>query len=628
MLKAGLISLLLLGSDPVSPNLGLTLPQCGVTPGACCGTGCYATEITNDLSLIDSNAYSLNNPVPTAGLNINANVDFHGYSILDAGTVNAAKVLTNSVDTPADGGLAIGGTNAVAVTIGSSTATTSILGAGPKAAAYCSASGGGCMTPGTASTDTSIQAPLDQCIDLAPDGGAVGPGANTTSFCGRGGYVATPLDVDGGITASSISLSGCVDLATGCTLCGNGAGGALLTPVDGGAFGVGTAATIYVVGGATPTIGTDAGDLTLSPASGNVAAPEITTTTGYYSTGGAALMPSGAKLGTGTDNWLWVEGQAGGNWPVLLAQTTAGANPDAGINLETLGYSGVDFTPLGTSTSPSFIGTTTSLVAASNVVDAYLCLGQSHATCTTSTYSAVTNGTSLFLNAPKASGCVNIMVDGGLESSLCATTNTFGGSVAAGDNSTVAVDLIGGSAVGTVDALGGPLVLESNIAGAAVDLPGGSSNFLACLGGVYSGQDEVQCIVQPPVNTAGGLELGMSDGGTFYVTDNTNGSSVPLVTCAKGSGCTAKGLVANGNGSSAQTKILHGAAACSTTGTAISFSPSFAATPDCTCAVYDNGTILTSASCGFASAPTTSGATVFASSTTDCSDVGWICIGG
>lgn len=59
-----------------SPNMGMTIPTPGVTPGPT-----YATNISNDLSIIDAHNHTPGNGalVPTAGLNINANLPFNGF---------------------------------------------------------------------------------------------------------------------------------------------------------------------------------------------------------------------------------------------------------------------------------------------------------------------------------------------------------------------------------------------------------------------------------------------------------------------------------------------------------------------------------------------------------------------
>ena len=67
-------------------NLGLTIPVGGVTPGAANNTtpGTYPYIEAGNLALIDSECFSAANPVPTSGLNINANVPFNGYGITNA----------------------------------------------------------------------------------------------------------------------------------------------------------------------------------------------------------------------------------------------------------------------------------------------------------------------------------------------------------------------------------------------------------------------------------------------------------------------------------------------------------------------------------------------------------------
>jgi len=78
--------------------LGLTIPVGGITPDAANNTtpGTYPYIIAADLNLIDSLCYSLNNPVPTAGININANLPFNGYSITGLGALTATGTVTTS----------------------------------------------------------------------------------------------------------------------------------------------------------------------------------------------------------------------------------------------------------------------------------------------------------------------------------------------------------------------------------------------------------------------------------------------------------------------------------------------------------------------------------------------------
>lgn len=67
---------LLLALFLAQANMGLTIPTPGVTPGPT-----YATEISNDLVIIDAHNHTAGNgvQVPTAGLNINANLSFNGF---------------------------------------------------------------------------------------------------------------------------------------------------------------------------------------------------------------------------------------------------------------------------------------------------------------------------------------------------------------------------------------------------------------------------------------------------------------------------------------------------------------------------------------------------------------------
>ncbi len=63
--------------DPVTPNMGLTIPIVGTTVGPT-----YAQELNNNQSIIDQHDHSpgAGTPVPVAGININANLPFGGYS--------------------------------------------------------------------------------------------------------------------------------------------------------------------------------------------------------------------------------------------------------------------------------------------------------------------------------------------------------------------------------------------------------------------------------------------------------------------------------------------------------------------------------------------------------------------
>jgi hypothetical protein len=84
-------------ADPVSPNMGLTLPQPGSTTGGS-PTYTYATEITADLSLIDTHNHTTGNgvQVPTAGLNINADLTFGGFSATNVNNITASGAVTLS----------------------------------------------------------------------------------------------------------------------------------------------------------------------------------------------------------------------------------------------------------------------------------------------------------------------------------------------------------------------------------------------------------------------------------------------------------------------------------------------------------------------------------------------------
>lgn len=85
-----------------TPNLGLTIPQAGIvgvgTPGATNNTtpGTYPYIEAGNLNLIDSGAYSLNNPVPTAGININADLPLNNHSLTGAKRFVGAQLAQNT----------------------------------------------------------------------------------------------------------------------------------------------------------------------------------------------------------------------------------------------------------------------------------------------------------------------------------------------------------------------------------------------------------------------------------------------------------------------------------------------------------------------------------------------------
>lgn len=83
-------------ADIITPNLGLTIPAVLSEAGPT-----YAENINNDLSIIDSLVYSLNNPAPTAGLNINADLTFNQNNLTEVRSLrlhNNGFNLTGSTD--------------------------------------------------------------------------------------------------------------------------------------------------------------------------------------------------------------------------------------------------------------------------------------------------------------------------------------------------------------------------------------------------------------------------------------------------------------------------------------------------------------------------------------------------
>ncbi len=89
--------------DPVTPNMGLTIPIVGTTVGPT-----YAQEINADLSVLDQHDHSpgAGVPIPVAGININANLPFGGYSA--TGLLSARFSPQGSPQTPANS-LSVGG---------------------------------------------------------------------------------------------------------------------------------------------------------------------------------------------------------------------------------------------------------------------------------------------------------------------------------------------------------------------------------------------------------------------------------------------------------------------------------------------------------------------------------------
>jgi hypothetical protein len=61
-----------------TPNMGLTVPTTTVTPGPD-----YANDVNADLNILDAHDHTPTNgaPVPTAGLNINANLPMNGFAL-------------------------------------------------------------------------------------------------------------------------------------------------------------------------------------------------------------------------------------------------------------------------------------------------------------------------------------------------------------------------------------------------------------------------------------------------------------------------------------------------------------------------------------------------------------------
>ena len=77
-----------------TPNLGLTIPVGGTTPGALNNTpsGTYPYIESANLNLIDSLAFSPNNPVPTSGININSSLSLNGYGLTNVGFIDISSL--------------------------------------------------------------------------------------------------------------------------------------------------------------------------------------------------------------------------------------------------------------------------------------------------------------------------------------------------------------------------------------------------------------------------------------------------------------------------------------------------------------------------------------------------------
>jgi hypothetical protein len=85
-------------SLPQTTNLGLYLPQAGTTPGSTSDStpNTYPWAFNQNLNIIDASCYSLNNPVPTAGIDINANLTLNGYSLTSVGGITSTGTITTT----------------------------------------------------------------------------------------------------------------------------------------------------------------------------------------------------------------------------------------------------------------------------------------------------------------------------------------------------------------------------------------------------------------------------------------------------------------------------------------------------------------------------------------------------
>lgn len=75
----------------ITPSMGLTNPDPLVTAGPQ-----YASDISTDLDIIDSHNHSPSNgaPIPSAALNINADISFNGFSLTDVGVTAYQSAVT------------------------------------------------------------------------------------------------------------------------------------------------------------------------------------------------------------------------------------------------------------------------------------------------------------------------------------------------------------------------------------------------------------------------------------------------------------------------------------------------------------------------------------------------------
>jgi hypothetical protein len=86
-------------ADPTTTYMGLTIPQYNSTPdGPNATSGTYPNEVQTDLTLIDAHDHTTGKGVkiPTAGININANLSFNGYSLTSVAGITATGTITTS----------------------------------------------------------------------------------------------------------------------------------------------------------------------------------------------------------------------------------------------------------------------------------------------------------------------------------------------------------------------------------------------------------------------------------------------------------------------------------------------------------------------------------------------------
>jgi hypothetical protein len=113
-------------ADPTTEYMGLTIPTGGSTPGGANNStpGTYPYEVAGDLNLIDAHNHTSGKgvQVPTDGININADLDFNGYSAVGLDDLTVTGEFTSTLASGT--GLAITANGTIGGTLGVTGATT------------------------------------------------------------------------------------------------------------------------------------------------------------------------------------------------------------------------------------------------------------------------------------------------------------------------------------------------------------------------------------------------------------------------------------------------------------------------------------------------------------------------